>query len=84
MNLTVPEKWVPFIRAEIKSGRDGSEQEVLDEALGLLKQRDSGHPTGSARIEALLIEGSDSGPSTPMTSDDWDKIERECRSGFPA
>ena len=32
-----------------------------------------------ARIEARLIEGLDSGPSTPMTPEDWDEIEREGR-----
>jgi antitoxin ParD1/3/4 len=30
-----------------------------------------------ARIEARLIEGLDSGPSTPVTPEDWDEIERE-------
>jgi hypothetical protein len=29
------------------------------------------------RIEALLIEGLDSGPSTPMTPQDWDDLELE-------
>jgi len=55
----------------------GRELLVLDEALLLLKQRDSEHTEEKMRIEALLIEGLDSGPSTPMTSHDWDEIERE-------
>jgi hypothetical protein len=29
------------------------------------------------RVEALLIEGLDSGASSPMTPEDWDGIERE-------
>jgi hypothetical protein len=37
---------------------------------------DSNHAE-KARVEALLLEGLDSGPSTPMTSDDWDEVERE-------
>ena len=77
MNLSVPEKWRPFIRAKMKSGHYRSENELLDEALRLLKQRGSGQADEKVRIEALLIEGLDSGPSTPMTSDDWDEIERE-------
>ena len=77
MNLTVPKKWEPFIRSKIQSGRYRSEGELLEEALRLLKQRDSQHTDEKMRIEALLIEGLDSGPSTPMTSHDWDEIERE-------
>ena len=79
MNLNVPEMWEPFIRSKMQSGRYRSEGEVLDEALRLLKQRDSEHSLEKARVEALLIEGLDSGPSTPMTSDDWAEIESEGR-----
>ena len=54
MNLNVPEKWKPFIRSKMKSGRDRSEDEVLDEALGLLKQRDSEQRSEKMRIEVAL------------------------------
>jgi antitoxin ParD1/3/4 len=77
MNLSVPEHWEPFIRAKMQSGRYRSEDEVLDEALRLLKEHDSEQAEERERIEALLIEGLNSGPSTPMTSEDWDEIERE-------
>jgi antitoxin ParD1/3/4 len=77
MTLNLPEKWKPFIRSKMQSGRYRSEVEVLDEALCLLKQRDSEDTQEKLRIEAILIEGLDSGPSTPMTSHDWDEIERE-------
>ncbi len=50
-----------------------------DEALRLLEQRDAKHADERMRIEALLIDGLDSGSSTPMTSKDWDEIEREGR-----
>ena len=32
-----------------------------------------------ARLDALLQEGLDSGPSTPMTAEDWSDIRREVR-----
>ena len=79
MNLHVPEEWEPFIRSQVQSGRYASENEVLDEVLRLLQERDLKHAGEEARVEALLIEGLDSGPSTPMTPDDWDEIEREGR-----
>ena len=53
--------------------------DALDEALRLLQERDLKHAGEEARVVALLIEGLDSGPSTPMTPDDWDEIEREGR-----
>ena len=77
LNLNVPEKWKPFIRSKMQTGHYRSEGEVLDEALRLLKQRDLEHTQDKTRIEALLIEGLDSGSATPMTSHDWDEIERE-------
>src|SRR5262245_9801916 len=57
MSLNVPEKWEPFIRSKMQSGRYRSEEEILDEALCLLKQRDSEHAEEKNRIEALLLEG---------------------------
>jgi antitoxin ParD1/3/4 len=35
--------------------------------------------TEEARIEALLIKGVESGPSSPMTAADWDDVEQEGR-----
>ena len=43
MNLHVPEEWEPFIRSQVQSGRYDSENEVLDEALRLLQERDLKH-----------------------------------------
>jgi antitoxin ParD1/3/4 len=77
MNLSIPDIWAPFIRSKVQSGRYGSENEVLEEALRLLEQRDATHVEQTSRLEELLIEGLDSGSSTPMTTEDWDAIERE-------
>ncbi len=40
MNAHISERWEPFIRAQVQSGRFASENEVLDEALNLLKRQD--------------------------------------------
>ena len=32
-----------------------------------------------ARLDALLQEGLDSGPATPMTAEDWSEIRREVK-----
>jgi putative addiction module CopG family antidote len=77
MDLQVPDRWEPFIREQVQRGHFASEGEVIDEALRLLRRRKAGQTDERARVEALHIEGLDSGPSTPMTSDDWDAIDRE-------
>jgi antitoxin ParD1/3/4 len=66
-----------FVRSLVQSGRYASESEVIDEALRLLEQRDLKAAEDRTRIEAILIEGLDSGPSTPMTTEEWDEIEGE-------
>jgi antitoxin ParD1/3/4 len=77
MTIHLSESRERFVRSLVRDGRYGSEAEVIDEALRLLEQRDSNAASETQRVEALLIEGLDSGPSSPMTSSDWDEIERE-------
>jgi antitoxin ParD1/3/4 len=66
-----------FVRSLVQGGRYASEGEVIEEALRLLEQRDAKRAEDQRRVEALLIEGLDSGPPTPMTAEDWDEVERE-------
>jgi antitoxin ParD1/3/4 len=68
-----------FVRSLVQGGRYASEEAVVDEALRLLEARDRNQAEETQRLEALLIEGLNSGPPTPMTSEDWDEIEREGR-----
>ena len=35
-----------------------------------------------AELEALLLEGLNSGPGTPMTREDWDELHREIHDRF--
>jgi antitoxin ParD1/3/4 len=77
MIIHLSESREQFVRSLVQGGRYASEAEVIDEALRLLEQRDLKHASEQQRVESLLIEGLDSGPSTPMTSGDWDAIERE-------
>ncbi|APW62591.1 hypothetical protein [Paludisphaera borealis] len=39
MNILLSESWQRFVREEVQTGRFPSETAVLEEALGLLKQR---------------------------------------------
>ena len=77
MTVPLPEGREQFVRSLVRDGHYASEAEVIDEALRLLEQRDRESAAERLRIESLLLEGLDSGPPTPMTSSDWDDIERE-------
>lgn len=77
MTVAIPESHEQFVRSLVQTGRYASEAEVIDEALRLLEQKDRKSATERQRIEALLIEGLDSGPATPLTPSDWDDIKRE-------
>ncbi len=65
-----------FVRTLLQEGDYASETEVVEEALRLLEEHRL-QKTGRKKLENLLLEGLDSGPSTPMTAQDWDEIERE-------
>jgi antitoxin ParD1/3/4 len=77
MTIRLPDDLERFIHAKVQSGQFVSEEAAIAEAVRLLRQRDQGEATEMERVEALLIEGLDSGPSTPMTTEDWGELERE-------
>ena len=77
MDLQISDHWESFIRSQLQSGRYASIDQVLDEALGLLKERELRKSIEKERVESLLIEGLDSGPATPMTAEDWERVESE-------
>ncbi len=66
-----------FVRSLVRDGRYASESEVVEEALRLLEEQDLKRVEARERLDARLLEGLDSGPSTPMNSEDWAEIERE-------
>ena len=77
MTINLSENREQYVRSLVQGGRFASEDAVIEEALRLLEEQNLQHDTERQRVESLLLEGLDSGPSTPMTSDDWDEIERE-------
>jgi putative addiction module CopG family antidote len=42
MNAHISERWEPFVRSQVQSGRYSSADAVIDEALRLLNERDQG------------------------------------------
>ena len=74
VQVSLPEPLKQFIDRLVAEGvfKDSSDY------LRTLIDRDR-QAREKTRVEALLIEGLDSGPSTPMTPEDWEEIEREGR-----
>ncbi|WP_406694462.1 type II toxin-antitoxin system ParD family antitoxin [Singulisphaera sp. Ch08] len=77
MTIQLTEDRKRFVLALVQGGRYASESEVVNEALRLLEQQDLVRAEEKRRFEALVVQGIESGPSTPMTPGDWDEIERE-------
>ena len=67
MNAQISARWEPFVRSQVQSGRYASEQEVIDEALGLLEQRDEQAKLDELRREiAVGIDQAERGELAPF------------------
>lgn len=69
LNISLPEPLRVFIDKQLQIGGYSTASEYIRELL-----RDAQQRTAQARLEALLLEGLESGEATPMTSEDWKDI----------
>ena len=70
MNISLPDSLRTEIEKEIKAGGYGNTSEFFRDAVReLLKKRQE------AKLEALLIEGIESGEATPVTHKDFEDIK---------
>ena len=61
-SFSICEHFSDFIEAQVSAGRFSSASDVVRAALGLLEDQE----TKLAALRATLIEGEQSGPSTPF------------------
>jgi antitoxin ParD1/3/4 len=61
-SFSIGEHFVDFVEAQVKEGRYGNASDVIRAALRLLEERE----TMLAALRATLIEGEESGKSTPF------------------
>jgi putative addiction module CopG family antidote len=73
MNVSLRPELAKFIDDKIQSGQYRSAEEAVNKAVELLKQQEE----AENRLEHLLQEAEDSGPTTDMTAKDWAEIENE-------
>ena len=75
-SFSLGEHFTGFVDAQVKQGRYSNASDVMRAALRLLEERE----TKMAALRAALIEGEESGPSTPY---DFEAFIARKRSATP-
>jgi antitoxin ParD1/3/4 len=75
-SVVIGDYFVDFIERQIAQGRYGSAADVVTAGLRLLEERE----TRLEALRAVLIEGEQSGVSTPFDFDDFIKRKRQQRA----
>ncbi len=79
MNISLPDPLKDFIENQVASGRYSSVSEYVRELVRKDEKRKA-----QEKLEALLLEGLQSGDSTEMTRADWEEIRREAMARIEA
>jgi len=71
MNISLPESMKTFVEEQVAAGGYGTTSEYLRALI-----REDQKAKARAQLTALIQEGIDSGPATPMTAEDWARMRR--------
>ena len=74
LTISLPDILRAYLDEQVKSGASKSPEDYVNSLIHADLQRKA-----DERLETLLIEGLDSGPATPMTSDDWNNLRNQTR-----
>lgn len=72
MNISLPDDLKAFIEGQVTAGGYGTTSEYIRALV-----REARKEAARQRLEALLLEGLNSGPATPMTDEWWAERRRE-------
>lgn len=72
MSISLPDEMKAFVEAEAARQGFGTASEYIRAVIQEAQER----KTKRERVDALLLEGLDSGPATPLVAADWKDIER--------
>ena len=75
MNIAIPEQLKAFVQREVERRGYSSVSEYVRDLIRGDQERQA-----IAALEAEILKGLESGPSTPMTQEDWQAIRQEVRS----
>jgi antitoxin ParD1/3/4 len=79
MNISLPDQLKDFVDEQVGSGRYSSVSEYVRELI-----RDDERRKAQEKLEALLMEGIQSGKPTGMTRRDWEDVRRQAMKQFEA
>jgi antitoxin ParD1/3/4 len=74
LNISLPESMRTWIDEQVAKGGYGTASEFLRQLI-----REAQRQQSEDRLEALLLQGLDSGPATEMTNADWDRLKQRAR-----
>lgn len=72
MNISLPDDMKAFIEAEAARQGFGTVSEYMRAVI----RETQAKAARRRQVDALLLEGLDSGPATPFTAEDWESIHR--------
>ncbi len=73
MNISLPDDLKAFVKDQATKRGFGTVSQYMSAIIREQQQQQSERE----RLDALLLDGLDSGPGTPMTRKDWEHIKRE-------
>ena len=79
MNISLPDQLKDFVDEQVGSGRYSSVSEYVRDLI-----RDDERRKAQEKLEALLMEGIQSGKPTGMTRRDWEDVRRQAVRQFEA
>lgn len=72
LNISLPDVLRDFVEERVKGGNYNTASDYFRDLVHEDQRRKA-----QQTLDALLQEGLDSGPATPMAPHDWDEIRRE-------
>jgi antitoxin ParD1/3/4 len=72
MNIALPESMKQYVQERVREGGYSSVSEYIRELIRADQKRKA-----EERIDAFLLEGSDSGPPIPVTPEYWEEKKRK-------
>lgn len=78
MNVSLPGSMREFVREQMQAGGYANASEFIRQLIRAEQQR------LRKKLEALLLEGLDSGPATEMTEKDWKDLRARVRTNAAA
>ena len=79
MNISLPDQLKEFVEGQVGSGRYSSVSEYVRDLI-----RDDESRKAREKLEALLVEGIQSGEASEMTRQDWSDIRTEAVKRYEA